>query len=128
MNNLTIKWTALRSLLQGATLLTLWALISACSGSENTVSQSNSAAAAGDDSGVINLLFIGHTHREGEGGFHLSHLNASLFNQALGQEKIFMEYEIGRASCRERAENPVAARTVSEKKANETVPSRGTRN
>lgn len=92
MNNLTIKWTALRSLLQGATLLTLWALISACSGSENTVSQSNSAAAAGDDSGVINLLFIGHTHREGEGGFHLSHLNASLFNQALGQEKIFMEY------------------------------------
>src|SRR5690625_836306 len=91
MNNLTIKWTALRSLLQGATLLTLWALISACSGSENTVSQSNSAAAAGDDSGVINLLFIGHTHREGEGGFHLSHLNASLFNQALGQEKIFME-------------------------------------
>src|SRR5690625_3558740 len=91
MNNLTIKWTALRSLLQGATLLTLWALISACSGSENTVSQ-NHGAADSNDNGVINLLFIGHTHREGEGGFHLSHLNASLFNQALGPAKIFMEY------------------------------------
>ena len=53
----------------------------------------NSASAATEQTGVINLLFIGHGHREGEeGGFHFSHINASLFNQALGKEKIFMDY------------------------------------
>ncbi len=42
---------------------------------------------------MINLLFIGHGHRQTEGGYHLSYANAPLFNQALGREKIFMEYE-----------------------------------
>ena len=46
---------------------------------------------ADDESGIINLLFIGHEQREGS-GYHLSHVYAPLLNQSLGHEKIRMEY------------------------------------
>lgn len=44
-----------------------------------------------NQAGVINLLFIGHSQREGS-GYHLSHVYAPVFNQSLGSEKIRLEY------------------------------------
>jgi uncharacterized protein len=49
-------------------------------------------ATTSSEDGIINLLFIGHGHREGQGGYHLSHVNAPLLNEALGREMIFMDY------------------------------------
>src|SRR5690606_13692917 len=52
------------------------------------LAQVNTASA---EAGTLNLLFIGHSQREGS-GYHLSHLYAPVFNQSLGREKIRMEY------------------------------------
>lgn len=49
------------------------------------------AAPEEDDAGVIDLLFIGHDQREGN-GYHLSHVFAPVFNRSLGGEKIRMRY------------------------------------
>lgn len=58
----------------------------ACTGQSNEPKAVNKS-----EDGVIRLLFIGHGHREGR-DYHLSHVNAPLFNQSLGREKIFMDY------------------------------------
>ncbi|WP_341937382.1 PVC-type heme-binding CxxCH protein [Marinimicrobium sp. C2-29] len=87
MNKLNTKWAAWRPRL--GTLL-LSALLLPAIGCSKAGSEPDSSATSEDD-GVINLLFIGHGHREGD-GIHMSYQNAPLFNQSLGREKIFMEY------------------------------------
>jgi len=84
-----ILGTALRSRFQALGLATLCALMAGCSDTEREAPKGD--AAVNDQDGVINLLFIGHDHRKGD-GIHMSYLNAPLFNQSLGREKIFMEY------------------------------------
>ncbi|MCP8899092.1 PVC-type heme-binding CxxCH protein [Gilvimarinus xylanilyticus] len=71
--------------------MALWgSLLAACS-NEQADTQNPSKTISAED-GVINLLFIGHDQRRDTGGYHLSHINAPLFNQSLGREKINMEY------------------------------------
>ena len=50
------------------------------------------AAAAAEEDGIIDLLFLGHSQREGD-GYHLSHVYAPILNRSLGKEKIRMRYE-----------------------------------
>lgn len=90
MNTTNTLRTAWRSRLATLVLAGLWAFVAGCSSSENEPVVDN--ATPNDKDGVINLLFIGHDQREEEGGYHLSYVNAPLFNQSLGREKIFMEY------------------------------------
>ncbi|MDQ2075758.1 PVC-type heme-binding CxxCH protein [Marinimicrobium sp. ABcell2] len=90
MNTLKIKWTAWRSRLGTLVLAALLLPVIGCSSAEDETTLT--AASGADKDGVINMLFIGHGHRQGEGGYHLSYANAPLFNQALGAEKIFLEY------------------------------------
>ncbi len=89
MKPLTINWTAWRSRLGTLALSALLLPVIGCdSDDRNSASAGDNAV---DEDGVINLLFIGHGHREGD-GIHMSYQNAPLFNQSLGREKIFMEY------------------------------------
>ncbi|MDO3383706.1 PVC-type heme-binding CxxCH protein [Gilvimarinus algae] len=71
-------------------LALVWPLLNACSNSEPEAPKPE--ALLSEQEGVIHLLFIGHDQRRDSGGYHLSHINAPLFNQSLGREKIFMEY------------------------------------
>ncbi len=101
MNTRKHTWAARRPWLSAVALAGLGLLLSACSGPESDSAATTTATApartiairsADDHDGVIRLLFIGHGHRQGA-GYHFSYSNASLFSQALGREKIFMEYE-----------------------------------
>jgi len=87
-----MNWTALWSRLGSMFLIALLVPVVGCSSSDEDSATARTSGPSGDKDGVINLLFIGHDHREGEGGYHLSYSNAPFFNQALGREKIFMEY------------------------------------
>lgn len=89
MKPLTINWTAWRSRLGTLALSALLLPIIGCDSDDRNSASAGDNTAAED--GVINLLFIGHGHRDGD-GIHMSYRNAPLFNQSLGREKIFMEY------------------------------------
>ena len=89
MNKFEQQWAAWRSRLGTVILSALLLPAIGCSSGDRDASVASNTEASQD--GVINLLFIGHGHREGD-GIHMSYRNAPLFNQSLGREKIFMEY------------------------------------
>src|SRR5690554_1949253 len=89
MNKFEQQWAAWRSRLGTVILSALLLPTIGCSSGDRDASVASNTEESQD--GVINLLFIGHGHREGD-GIHMSYRNAPLFNQSLGREKIFMEY------------------------------------
>lgn len=95
-NNLATWRRALSALLAGMATTVIVACGEESTGTANTQSPATQAAntsgqAVADEPGVIDLLFIGHGQREGK-GYHLSHAFAPMFSQALGREKIRMDY------------------------------------
>jgi len=93
-NNHQSSWRRTLTVLLGCLATTLLVACNEPSSENNTRAASNSANASNTGSaetGVIDLLFIGHGQREGS-GYHLSHAYAPMLNQALGHEKIRMDY------------------------------------
>lgn len=87
-----IQWRRATALLLLGAASTLMVACGEPSENDSSANATTNTQLANDESGVIDVLFIGHGHREGKGGFHLSHVNAPLFNQALGREKIRLDY------------------------------------